>query len=191
MGVSPVHVAGVVLTGGLVTGGYFTYQALVPPTLEGHLKSLGLELAGSSDWVGKAEQYKKTPNSYPISTITDPAKDNDVAGKLQTWCEKKKGKNFLGETDQTYQKFSVWCLVTQDIKAVLEKRGKKALSLEEKAIKVTAYNATTNTDKFIANKPNGIVEADLTKWCEEKEKVNYQHEADANFKKVIEWCYSK
>ncbi|OAL09811.1 hypothetical protein A6V39_05130 [Candidatus Mycoplasma haematobovis] len=196
MGVSPVHVAGVVLTGGLVTGGYFTYQALVPPTLEEYLKKLNVDLI-SSNWGEKEAKYKlaqETDLIPNISKSTSTNVNNDFARQLQEWCEKKKSKNYLGETDLTYKRFSLWCTVTKKIKDVLGGRKLKALDDIKKQAKVTAYGQLQEGERFITKsnkKPATIEAADLNKWCEDEQNKDYQYEGDENLKKVISWCYDK
>lgn len=193
LAISPHHVAGVTLVGGLATGGYFAYQAVVPPSLEAHLKSLNVQLL-SDDWSQKVSKYKTELGADLIPNIpasNEVGNNGNLAKQLQEWCEKKKSKYYFGETNETYKRFSLWCTVGAKISAVLGGRnGIKVLDDVKKQTKVDAYNLDTNTDKFITKSVEKIEKIHLDEWCKTEQDKDYQYETEA-IKKVISWCYDK
>ncbi|OAL09918.1 hypothetical protein A6V39_03335 [Candidatus Mycoplasma haematobovis] len=197
MNILPHHIAATFLLGGLIVGGYFTFNALTPPSLDNHLRNLGIEIL-SSGWDAKEAEYKKTEAPDLIPSISKTEVQNkipDFASNLEKWCKKYKEKYFLGIDDANYKRFSLWCTSTIRVDAILGKRvGLIALVDNEVETVFNTYNDATNTDKFLGSpsKPKtALTSADLTSWCTKKKAENYKYESDPDFKRVIKWCYKK
>lgn len=190
----PHHVAGVFLATGLATGGYFAVKAVTPYSLEEKLKLLNVKLLGDIGWDEKAKKYKELKNNNLITSIvTEGKKDQEVGQALKNWCQKKKNKSFLDNTDQTYKNFSLWCTVSAKIKDVLE--GRQYLNKLDDVgwnKKVEAYNAPTNSNKFVeSSKATDIDKVKLETWCTEKQRdTEYNFEGDDVISKILNWCYA-
>ncbi|OAL09838.1 hypothetical protein A6V39_05265 [Candidatus Mycoplasma haematobovis] len=193
MTILPHHIAGIFLLGGLTVGGYFTVIAFTPPSLESKLSQLGLEVL-KGNWGDKEDAYQKASEDLITSIPKNGAgKIDGFVNKLEDWCNKYKTKNFLGENDANYKRFSRWCTVTKKIQEVLKKRGGFAdLDAQEKANMFRDYSADTNTDnKFVIPAKAPLQESDLNKWCDTKKEEVYKYESDQDLQRVIKWCYKK
>ncbi|AEW45883.1 hypothetical protein MHC_05135 [Mycoplasma haemocanis str. Illinois] len=186
-----------VVAGGMGTVGYYTIQKGNGTTLLDYITSKKRELISNDDeWEKKDTPYKTAPKEDLINGLEprDTIKFK-LWQRLKKWCIATGNKVFTNMHDDTYQKFSIWCLKTKTLKETLKNEGfGETTNWSEK---VTKFNDEGNTDSGFVKSKGGkgsagkqnIERKDIEDTCNiEKEKI-FRHEYEPLYARVKRWCF--
>ncbi|AEW45880.1 hypothetical protein MHC_05120 [Mycoplasma haemocanis str. Illinois] len=182
-----------VVAGGVGTVGYYTIQKGNGTTLLDYITSKKRELISEDkDWQEKDKVYKAAQKEEVIGGVEPRDRTKTKLWQiLKNWCSSTGSKVFTNIHDDTYQKFSIWCLKAKTIKQDLEDEGLQEVTRWND--KVTQFkDKDKNSDSgFITPEDNRkeVEESDIRNWCEKNKLESFKHETDQTYLRVKKWCY--
>ncbi|OAL09817.1 hypothetical protein A6V39_05160 [Candidatus Mycoplasma haematobovis] len=182
-------IAAVTIVAGGLGGGYYALTGGTTGTLSGMHFALDRELI--ENWEEVASKYKEKDQKDLIEGIKQTS--SKLASDIQKWCLGKGSTYFLGETDQTYKSYSIWCLKEANIQAVLEKKGFKwdDSKWDKKLDKYKQFQQNFIT-QLPENKPiplDNLRPENISKWCEDNRIQRYRYQGDQTEYRVRAFCY--
>ncbi|AEG73714.1 hypothetical protein HF1_14100 [Mycoplasma haemofelis str. Langford 1] len=185
------------VAGGVGTVGYHTIQKGNGTTLLDHITSKKRELISEdSEWEKKDTPYKTAPQEDLISGLEprDTTKFK-LWERLKKWCTSTGSKVFTNLSDDTYQKFSIWCLKPKTLNETLKNEG--LTETTNWTEKVKEFNAEGNTDSgFVKPKPpvtkgekKPIENKDIEDTCKTEKEKPFRHEYEPPYASVKRWCF--
>ncbi|CBY93420.1 hypothetical protein HF1_14120 [Mycoplasma haemofelis str. Langford 1] len=189
------------VAGGVGAVGYHTIQKGNGTTLLDHITSKKRELISEDTvWQEKDKAYKGASKEEIISSVEPRDRTRTKLWQiLKNWCTSTGNKVFTNIHDETYQKFSVWCLKTKTIEQDLQDEGlQKVTNWGDKATEFKDKDKNLDSG-FITPKPSTTPKKppekaevqgnDIKEWCEQKEKESFKHEMDQTYLRVKKWCF--
>ncbi|AEG73712.1 hypothetical protein MHF_1478 [Mycoplasma haemofelis Ohio2] len=190
------------VTGGVGTVGYYTVQKGNGTTLLDHITSKKRELISEdSEWEKKDKAYKAAQKEEIISSVEPRDRTKTKLWQiLKNWCTSTGNKVFTNIHDDTYQKFSVWCLKDKTIEKDLQDEGlqkvtdwqTKAAEFKDKEKNLDSGFITPKGDQPPAKPPAPKAEVqgtDVEAWCKDAEQKPFKHEVDQTYSRVRKWCF--
>ncbi|AEW45885.1 hypothetical protein MHC_05155 [Mycoplasma haemocanis str. Illinois] len=188
-----------VVAGGVGTVGYHTIQKGNGTTLLDYITSKKRELISEDkDWQEKDKVYKAAQKEEVIGGVEPRDRTKTKLWQiLKNWCSSTGSKVFTNIHDDTYQKFSIWCLKTKTIEKDLKDEGleeetnwkAKADEFKDKDKNSDSSFITPETSKPPKPEKAEVQESDIQKWCQKHKTESFKHEAESTYLRVKKWCY--
>ncbi|AEW45861.1 hypothetical protein MHC_05025 [Mycoplasma haemocanis str. Illinois] len=159
-----------------------------------HITSKKRELVSvDEEWKKKDTPYKTASKEDLISSVEPRDRTKTKLWQiLKNWCISTGSKVFTNIHDDTYQKFSIWCLKTKTIKQDLEDEGfKQTENWKDKAVAFKDKGKNSDSSFITPSDKSEVKENDIKTWCTNNEAQSFRHEADQTYLRVKKWCYEQ